>query len=87
MTIAQIYPRVFVFKLFPKQLHGAPEATLQRAMRGTVSSYEMDVPGIAAMTEGKLMPRPVAILASVISVTLIGHRTPQKQWLHNTFRV
>jgi hypothetical protein len=88
LLIALLYPRVFVFKLFPKQLHGRPEeASLQRAMRGTVSSYDMDVEGVAAMVEGRLMPRPTAILASVISVTLFGRGTPQKHWLRGMFRV
>ncbi|EMD37981.1 hypothetical protein CERSUDRAFT_72611 [Gelatoporia subvermispora B] len=88
MLIALLYPRVFVFKLFPKNAGGGHNAdTLQRAMRGNVSTYELNIEGIASMIDGKLMPRAPAILASVISVTFIGLGQLPRQWLHTTFRV
>lgn len=86
LLIALIYPRVYVFKLFPKKMGGRREA-LQRAMRGNISSYELSADGIASMLEGRLMPRPPAILASVISVTFIGLEELPKNWLRTTFRV
>lgn len=88
MLIALLFPRVFVFKLFPKHMGGGRDpTTLQRGMRGTVSTYELDMQGIASMVAGDLMPRPSAILASVISVTFIGLGALPKQWLRHTFRV
>lgn len=86
LLIALIYPRVYVFKLFPKKMGGRREA-LQRAMRGNVSSYELSADGITSMVEGCLMPRPPAILASVISVTFIGLGELPRNWLRTTFRV
>lgn len=86
LLIALIYPHVYVFKLFPKKMGGRREA-LQRAMRGNMSSYKLSADGIASMLEGHLMPRPPAILASVISVTFIGLRELPKNWLRTTFRV
>ena len=88
LLIAHIYPRVFVFKLYPKAMNRVqgPE-TLQRGMRGTVSSYDLNVDAVTAMVEGKLMPRPLAVLSSLISVTYIGVGKLPKNWLRSTFRV
>ncbi|KAF9061326.1 hypothetical protein BDP27DRAFT_1429074 [Rhodocollybia butyracea] len=56
LLIAQLYPRVYVFKLFPKKIQGKRDATtLQSAMRGNVTTFELDNPGIAAMLEGNMM--------------------------------
>lgn len=87
LLIAHLYPRVFVFKMWPKKSEGIGEESTQRGMRGTVSTFEQDIRGIAAMTEGKLMPRPAAILASIITVTFIAKGRLPKSWLYNTFRV
>jgi hypothetical protein len=72
LLLAHVYPRVYVFKLYPKKGNFCDSASLQRGMKGTVSSHELDLPGIAAMLEGRLMPRPPSILAAVIAVTFIG---------------
>ncbi len=88
MLVAQLFPRVYVFKLFPKAPgFRPPKASLQRAMRGTVSTYELDTQGIANMVDGKLLPRPPSVLASVISVTFVGVGPLPKRWLRYTFRV
>jgi len=87
LLIANLYPRVFVFKLHPKKgYHGDP-SQLQRAMRGTVSTYELDLPGITSMLNGNMMPRPPAILASLVSITFIGLGRLPKNWLRQLFRV
>jgi len=88
LLIAHLYPRVFVFKLYPKSTGYAHEpATLQRGMRGTVSTYDLNVNAVTEMLEGKLMPRPLTILSSLISVTYIGVGKLPKNWLRSTFRV
>ncbi|KAJ6518279.1 hypothetical protein C8R47DRAFT_914777, partial [Mycena vitilis] len=87
LLIALLYPRVFVFKLHPRCPGRMDPNTLQRGMRGTVSTYDLDSDGIAAMLAGDLMPRPPAVLASVISVTYIGLGQLPKNWLRSTFRV
>ncbi|KAJ3742590.1 hypothetical protein DFH05DRAFT_1370912, partial [Lentinula detonsa] len=88
LLIAQLYPRVYVFKLFPKKIGGKRDAAfLQNGMRGNVTTFELDNPGIISMLEWKLMPRPAAILASVITVTFCGLGKLPKKWLRNTFRV
>ena len=56
-------------------------------MRGNVSSYALAVDGIADMIQGNLMPRPSAILSSIVSVTFIGRGRLPRAWLRNTFRV
>lgn len=43
--------------------------------------------GVVSMVQGDLMPRPTAILPSIISVTFIGRGDLPKHWLRTTFRV
>ncbi|KIO05487.1 hypothetical protein M404DRAFT_25202 [Pisolithus tinctorius Marx 270] len=57
------------------------------AMRGNVTTYELDMDGIASMVSGTLMPRPSMILASLITVTYIGPGKLPQGWLHSTFCV
>ncbi|PCH40663.1 hypothetical protein WOLCODRAFT_168087 [Wolfiporia cocos MD-104 SS10] len=86
--IALVYPRVFVFKLYPKKLGGRrDERTLQYGMRGTVTTFSLDMAGVSTMLEGRLMPRPPSLLASVISVTFIGAGRLPKDKLRGIFRV
>lgn len=88
LLVARIYPRVYVFKLFPKKYErGHDASTLQWGMRGNVSSYELNVDAISSMVHGNLMPHPPAVLASIISVTFIGLGELPRKWLHSTFRV
>ena len=88
LLIALLYPRVYVFKLYPKrQLGGNMLSNLQRAMRGNVSTYRLNTDAVADMVKGKLMPRPPEILASLISVNFIAVGEVPKAWLHPTFRV
>lgn len=59
LLIALLYPRVYVFKLFPKKIAGLRNAeNLQRCMRGNVSTFELSMEGVADMIRGRLMPRP-----------------------------
>ena len=88
LLIAHLYPRVFVFKLFPKRQGGVRQASgLQNAIRGNVSTYDMSMDGITGMIQGNLMPRWPTILASLITVTFIGLGDLPKAWIHSTFRV
>ena len=73
LLVALIYPRVYVFKLFPKKYErGCDASTLQWGMQGNVSSYELNMDAISSMVHGNLMPHPPAVLASIILVTFIG---------------
>ncbi|KAI5892666.1 uncharacterized protein SCHCODRAFT_01171736 [Schizophyllum commune H4-8] len=72
--------------LRPK-IGGAPDGSSnQRAMRGNVCSYDLDMNGVADMVEGDLLPRPLSILPSTLSVTIIGPGPLPEGWLHSTFR-
>ncbi|KAF9778134.1 hypothetical protein BJ322DRAFT_1015049 [Thelephora terrestris] len=86
LLIAHLYPRVYVFKLFPKSGAGSADG-LQRGMRGNVSTYELNAGAVVAMVEGQLMPRPPAVLSSLIAITYIGIGCIPKNWIHSTFRV
>ena len=87
LLISHLYSRVYVFKLFPKGGAGNNPSTLQRGMRGTVCTYDLDMGGIASMVSGDLMPRPPSVLASLISVTFIGLGDLPRHWIRTTFRV
>ncbi|KAJ8590086.1 hypothetical protein M405DRAFT_689170, partial [Rhizopogon salebrosus TDB-379] len=60
---------------------------LQRSMRGNVSTFALSMEGVADMIEGRLMPRPPRILASLISVTFVSIGQLQKKSLYSMFRV
>ncbi|KAI6016577.1 hypothetical protein BKA83DRAFT_4059917 [Pisolithus microcarpus] len=82
LLIALLYPRVYVFKLFPKRNGGVWDVnTLQNAMRGNVCTYNQNIDVISAMVEGNLMPCLLTILASLISVTFIGVGYLPRNWL------
>jgi hypothetical protein len=87
LLISHLYPRCYVFKLFPKATDYVDPNTLQCGMRGTVSTYALDLQGASSMICGNLFPRRPAILSSVISVTFIGRGRLPKDWLRSTFRV
>ena len=88
LLIAHLYPRVYMFKLYPKAFDRRSDgSTFQRGMRGNVSTYKLDTEGIASMINGNLMPRPPEILASIISVTFIGVGSLPKDAISSIFRV
>lgn len=88
LLIALLYPRIYVFKLYPKDPTFRPDpASLQRGMRGNVSTYDLNLDDLSSMLRGDLLPRQPAILSSVISVTFIGRGTLPKHYLRTIFRV
>ncbi|KAF9239985.1 hypothetical protein BU15DRAFT_27405, partial [Melanogaster broomeanus] len=88
LLVALLYPRVYVFKMYPKKIAGTRNtANLQRGLRGNVCTYQLNMEGITAMLEGHLMPRPPAILASLISLTFIGVGRLPRKWMGKMFTV
>lgn len=89
LLISLVYPRVFVMKLFPKTRghFGMNSETLQNGMKGNVSTYELNIDALSDMVQGKLMPQPPSILASLIAITFVGHGPLPKRWLKHTFGV
>jgi hypothetical protein len=87
LLIALLYPRVFVYKLYNKTWYNTDQSTLQRGMRGTVCTYEMNMDSISSMLQGDLMPRPMEILSSIIVITFIGRGKLSLSRLHTLFRV
>jgi hypothetical protein len=89
LLIALVYPRVFVVKLFPRDnsRYGLRDDQLQHALRGNVTSFELNSGAIADMLHGNLMPQKASVLASVLSITFIGRgKTPNPAALR-LFRV
>ncbi|KZV82190.1 hypothetical protein EXIGLDRAFT_778907, partial [Exidia glandulosa HHB12029] len=88
MLISLRYPRVYVYKMYPKDkpVAGRPEL-LQRGMRGNLTSFALNTEKILDMLTGNILPRPPRLLASVIAVSFIGTGKLPKRWLTETFRV
>jgi len=82
------FPRIFFYKLRAKD-RGAPQdpEKRQRAMVGNIVSFASNIDKVADMLAGNLMPRPPAVLASVLAVSFIGAGRLPKRWLNSTFRV
>lgn len=87
LLVAHVYPRVFTCKLWPKDGRGANADTLQLALRGNVTSFELNVDAVGKMIQGRMMPRPLAILPHLISITFVGQRKLTKSSIKQTFRV
>ena len=87
LLIALHYPRCFVFKLFPKAGGPRDPNFMQSGMAGNVTTYALNTPMVVDMLEGRLLPRRLSILASVLSVTFVGMGRLPKRWLKSTFRV
>lgn len=87
LLIGHVFPRAFVCKLWPKDRKGGSLDTLQSCLRGNVTSFEMNVDAVNQMVKGNLMPRPLAILPHLISITFISKRKLPKGWIKRTFRV
>lgn len=88
LLVALLYPRVYVFKLYPKKGgRGLETEDLQRGMRGNVSTFDINSDAITNMVQGRLMPRPPAVLASLVTITFIAAGQMSKRWLRSFFRV
>lgn len=83
--LALVYPCMHVYKLYPKVYCG--EEGLQRAMRGSLSTYMLNAEKISDMINGRLMPRPMELLPSVIAVLYIGCGNLPKEPLKHLLRV
>ncbi|QRV90748.1 Helitron helicase-like domain at N-terminus [Ceratobasidium sp. AG-Ba] len=87
ILISLFHPRCYVFKLYPKNIWGLNGDQLQTGLKGNVTTYELNMPQVVKMLEGKLMPRPLSILAFTIAVTFIGLGSVPRSWLKRTFQV
>ncbi|KAH9958183.1 hypothetical protein BGW80DRAFT_1256941 [Lactifluus volemus] len=87
LLIALLYPRVFVYKLYNKSWRDQDQTKLQRGMRGTVCTYELNADSVSSMLQGTLMPRPPAVLSSTIVVTFIGREKLNPSRVHSLLRV
>lgn len=87
--ISLYHPRCYVYKLYPRNLWTGSDngASLQTGLTGNVTSFALNIPDVARMLDGKLLPHPPAVLASTIAITFIGRGSVPKRWLQKTFRV
>ncbi|KAF8339931.1 uncharacterized protein EI90DRAFT_2891970, partial [Cantharellus anzutake] len=87
LLISPIYPRCFIFKMYPKGGRRDDVTRLQSGLHGNVTSFPMNTADILSMLEGKKLPRPMCILASIISITYVGVGNLPEHWLKTTFHI
>ena len=69
ILIAQHFPAANIVKLFPAK---KGVQSVNCGLCGNVPTYRLNTDEIAGMVDGKIMPNPSQILASIIGVTLIS---------------
>ncbi|KAG9092535.1 hypothetical protein FRC06_011888, partial [Ceratobasidium sp. 370] len=89
ILVSLYHPRSYVYNLYARDMWGfvGNLSLLQAGLKGNVTTYELNMPHVVRMLEGKLMPRPTSILASMIAVSFIGPGRVPKSCLRRTFRV
>ena len=82
--IAHKFPRVYIIKLYVKSCRGHPE-TQQQALKGNMTTFNLNMDKIGDMLNGRLMPQLLEVLSSVLSVCYIGSQHLSRESLHSTF--
>lgn len=84
LLIAKYLPSAYIVKLFPM---GKGGKSVNKGLRGNVSTYRLNMDDIADMVTDNLFPRPAALLASVIGVTIVGPKNVPEKSLPNILQV
>ncbi|KAF7289954.1 ATP-dependent DNA helicase [Mycena indigotica] len=87
LLVGLYFPVAYIVKLFPKRNRDTNPDHMKSGLRGNVSSYHLDSSAIADMVTGNLMPRPIGLLASVLSVTFVGAKNVPLSSLPDLFKV
>ncbi|KAF8309606.1 uncharacterized protein EI90DRAFT_2958523 [Cantharellus anzutake] len=87
LLLSPIYPRCFIFKMFPKGGPRDDPTCLQSGLQGNVTSFPMNTEDILSMLHGRKLPRPVGVFSSVISITYVSVGHLPQHWLKSTFRI
>lgn len=72
MLLALVYLYILVFKLHVAGDGGSEQAHPWR-FQGSITSYKLNTPAIADMLEGYFLSYPLSVLASMITVTVLGY--------------
>ena len=88
MLITPVFTRIYVYRLHTKNATYQPDPSLlQSALRGTVSTYPLDINAASSMVQGDFLPRCPKELPSVIAITFIGRGKIPLNQLVKMFRV
>lgn len=74
ILVVKCFPVAYVVKLFPKQkgVKMWMVAGCNSGLRGNISTSQLNVKDIANFVDPIVMPPPLMILATTISMTIIG---------------
>jgi hypothetical protein len=74
LLISLYYPSAYIIKLFPKETRTKHwnSSSFNQGVRGNVSTYRLCMEDITDLTSGQVLPRHSDILASVVSVCVLG---------------
>lgn len=71
LLISLAYPRVFQFKLYCAGQFGG-DGPFQKGLRGNVTTHPLDLTGLVDVAKGNRLPRPLAVLPTLIKITVVG---------------
>lgn len=87
LLISLYYPAVYVYQLFPKTFHQGRSGFYNKKLCGNVSTYRLAPQRMADLACGNLMPRKPDVLASLVSVTLVGRNRYPERTLKGMFQL
>jgi hypothetical protein len=85
VLIARYFPAAYIVKLYPlkKGSKTWPANTMNKGIRGNVSTYRLNTEDISGLIHPFVMPPPACILSATIGVTFVGPKdVPEKTMPH-----
>lgn len=87
ILILIFYPAVHVYKLYPKLIQGKWFNMLNEKLRGNVSTYRLHPQRMVDALSGSMLPQKPEVLASLISVTMVGKKRCEESTLRGLLQV
>src|SRR6201996_2120565 len=74
ILVARYFPAAYIVKLYPRKRGSRTwgSSSLQRGLRGNVSTYRLNTNDIVGMTDTQIMPPSSSILTATIGITFVG---------------
>ena len=83
------FPSAYIIKLFPKHknVHTWDCSQMHSALKGNVSTYQLDPFQVSSMIDGTMFPHTAKILSATIGITFVGPKGLCKSTMPAMFRV
>jgi len=89
LLLAKYYPSAYIVKLFPKQKNVSAWdwGQMHSALKGNVSTYQLNPRQVAHMIDRTTFPPPAKILLATIGITFVGPKGLRESTMLAMFRV